>query len=727
MKPPPVVFDTETVLFRPGVMAPELVCVTWRHDGREGIAHWSEALPLLKWIWAQPRIVGHSVSFDAAVTGANFPQLLPDVFRAYDEGRVECTQVREQLLNIRKGTFRGYTTHEGKKVVPTYQLATLTAKYFGRDISASKADDAWRMKYGTLMHLPISAWPKDAIEYPLEDVRLTEAIFLAQDYEIAKPVNGIEYGELAHSTAKASVAFVARLMSNWGLRTAPHTVANLAERTEDGLQLLAAQLGEVYTHLPASAPEGTRAVHGPSGYVCKFTGGAWTYEEPYLGGATLERRPPLVRPNGTRDTKAAEAYALEADRMEREEWEEIWGRGTYKSKIRMTAGGKKPKKDGTISPPKVSLSGPALADLAEDYPLLGAYAEFGELRSVLAKDVKALRDGILYPIHSRFGDAESDRLTSSKPNVQNWRTYPGIRECFVPREGWCFIQADYSGLELSTLAEVCRTLFGRSALADAIRAKRDPHLIVAAELMRTDYATAELAYYDKTHPLHDKAKEFRKMAKPVNFGFPGGLGIAKFVLFAKLQYKVELTDERALELRDIWFKLFPEMREFFAYVRSLRKCDNGGYDYWVREIVTNRIRGGCNYTAACNDHFQALGASMTQRALYEISRECYVVPSSALYGSRPVNYVHDEFFVESPIPRAHDAAMRLRDVAEDVARRFMPYAPPACPPALLMRMSKAGHEMKDDAGRLVPWDVHTCQCNDCEKLRKALDGLVRAA
>ena len=46
------VFDTETCLFRPGVMAPELVCCTWQTPGQEpDIVHVDHALPLVtEWL-----------------------------------------------------------------------------------------------------------------------------------------------------------------------------------------------------------------------------------------------------------------------------------------------------------------------------------------------------------------------------------------------------------------------------------------------------------------------------------------------------------------------------------------------------------------------------------------------------------------------------------------------------------------------------------------------------
>jgi DNA polymerase I len=633
-----ITFDTETFLIAPGSLAPPLVCVSWFHNGQAGIAHWSESRELLRAIWALELgpVIGHNVAYDACVTCAAFPDLTPLVFDAYARGQVHCTQIREQLLDIRAGKFEGYEGNDGAWHKPTYALSALVAKYLGRDILASKGPDGWRLRYSELWHLPIADWPADAIEYPLDDARHTQAVYDLQDRDPGGPI--------AHATQRAAVDFALKLASTWGLHTSPETVGNLQAKTEEGLAKLQAELEA-------------------AGFV---------------------------RPNGVRDTKAVKAY-VEAH--------------AEPEQIRRTAKG------------GISLSAGALRDLSEEHPLLEAYGEFGELRSVIAKDVKALIQGTHTPIHTRFNMAVSDRVTSSKPNVQNWRVYPGIRECFEPRTGYVYIQADYAGMELATLATVCLRLFGESKLADALIAKRDPHLSLGAQLIGVSYEEC-YRLYKAGDPA---AKKARVMAKPANFGLPGGLGLKTFQVFCKVKYGVELTLEQATHLRDTWFTTYPEMRKFFAYVRSLRRgSTERGRDYWVTEIVTNRVRGGCLYTAACNDHFQALGASMSQAALFEVSRECYTTPRSPLWGSRPVNYVHDEIIAESPEHLASGAARRMAEIMGEVGRRYLPEVGCEAPPVVMRRWSKAAHELLDSNGNLIPWHEHACSCQGCEINRSQL-------
>jgi len=277
----------------------------------------------------------------------------------------------------------------------------------------------------------------------------------------------------------------------------------------------------------------------------------------------------------------------------------------------------------------------------------------------------------------------------------------GIRECFVPRPGRVFAQADYSGLELATLAQVCIDLLGRSNLAEALNEGRDPHTDLGALIMGITYDEGAALRKSKDHTF-DNA---RQTAKVANFGFPGGLGPAKLVLFARKTYGVELTEQEARDLKAVWLSKWPEMRDYFAFVNGLsgERDDRGQMRYTLKQLRSERVRGGATYTAACNSFFQGLGADATAQAGWLISKACYVERSSPLFGCRIVNYVHDEFIVEAPIETAAEAAEELSRLMVLGAKEWIPDVRLQAEPCLMTVWSKDAKTIRDAAGRLMPW------------------------
>lgn len=139
-----------------------------------------------------------------------------------------------------------------------------------------------------------------------------------------------------------------------------------------------------------------------------------------------------------------------------------------------------------------------------------------------------------------------------------------FRQLFLADDGCERITIDYSYLELRTLAACCQAKFGFSKLGEACRnhteATRkglkgvpDPHEVMGAAIMGVPPLT-----FMQLDPTERKAA--RQKAKPVNFGYPGGLGANRFVEYAGIQYKVKLTLAEAKELKNLWMTTYPEMK-----------------------------------------------------------------------------------------------------------------------------------------------------------------------
>lgn len=283
---------------------------------------------------------------------------------------------------------------------------------------------------------------------------------------------------------------------------------------------------------------------------------------------------------------------------------------------------------------------------------------------------------------------------------QNMPKSGGIRECIIPREGYVFVQCDYSQIELLGLAYVLDVVFGReSSLTRAIRDGIDCHLLLACHPLLglgVDYATAkahrkqgneyleacgsnraraEAAHGDFDWALFDRIEKSRFCAKAANFGFPGGMMQRKFAATQKKQNNLVLSIEEAASLRSAWLETWPELVAYFewakgktasgrtARVRHLDGSDPAGGGHW---------RGGCGYTQLCNSLFQGLVARGAKWAAWQLMIACYMESSGPLVGCFPVLFVHDEFVLEVPIGRDGPALAALISIMVESMLSVMP-------------------------------------------------------
>lgn len=607
-------FDTETELFRPGRMAPKMVCLSITDDVNvASVIHVND--PMCKdivyaMLTCGDVIVGEHVAYDMGVICEQWPEFMPLVFEAYDEDRVTDTRIRQKLVDIAWGHYRGYwhsaINESGENVRQfeeyKYTLQALAARH-GYPVVLDK--DTWRLRYGELIDKPVQEWERGAVEYSEHDAKSTLWVWKAQE-------ESSRFLDDQFRQARASWAL--HLVSAYGIRTDAVMIEH--------------QRRKVQARLDASI-----GVLQANGFVYRGKDGKWH-----------------------KRTKAIQEYAL----------------------------GVKP--DGKVTPKgKVKLDEDAIADYG-DNAILKAYSEYSSA-SKMMPHVKELENGIWLPIHTRFEElATTGRVTSSDPNMQNRETAPGDRECFVARRGHVFCDIDYEGLELRTLAQVCKWGIGKSRLADVLNAGRDPHNIMAAEILKI---SEDDAAKRKKNKADTEFKRARDVAKIANFGLGGGLGVGALVNQARVKEGIILSPEEGRRLIDTWKRTWPEMREYFNQINELMEDDGP-----VMHFKSRRYRGGATYTELCNTFFQGLGSDATKCALYELVKACYV-GDGPLVGSRVVNYIHDEFLVELPEDDAPGLAKEVQRIVEDAANRWLPDLKVKAEPDLTRRWSKLAGSEKD--------------------------------
>src|SRR5690606_38306013 len=146
-----------------------------------------------------------------------------------------------------------------------------------------------------------------------------------------------------------------------------------------------------------------------------------------------------------------------------------------------------------------------------------------------------------------------------------------------------------------------------------------------------------------------------------------------------------------------WLVQWPENNDYFGVINRLN-CEN-------TQHVSRRVRGNLEYCQSANRYFQALASDAAKEALCRNTKEKYTDRSSALWGSRPILFQHDEFIGESPEDVASDAANRVSEIMVTTLQEFCPDLADAAtaPPALMRRWLKGAEPVYDASGRLIPW------------------------
>jgi hypothetical protein len=731
-------FDCETWPFRPGCMTPPAISLQWSSiecdrvhtpvllGGRESYRQLIDVF--VGWLRTPGTVLyGANVAYDVLcmvslagrVYGYEAAQaLLVEVFAKYRASEVGDVLTNQKMIDLAAGCYRGYYDDKGKWYRYGYALDDVCLRHTGRKLNKGE----WERRFGELENVPLFRWPQGATAYALDDGLATSQVTVEQtNYPRTVDMNFPGLDPLVDQFTQARAGFWLKLISTWGIRTRADAVAKFSQEVEIEYDRLANELADdrvpmrsgpnkalVYReykldrkaivdrarHLGKLDRLIRKGEHGES-VVTLAAEPLLSCGDPLLSLVAIWRE--IKRGlEERRDPKALEAFELlrlnklatcefhrstkaAADRM-------IQVCTAQNRDVRMT------EKDGIALDKET-------CDASGD-PLLQAYADLSSLSKTVSNDVPALRSGTYYPIHTRYEEyLDTNRTSSSNPNIQNIRRLPGIRECFVPRDGCVLIDADYKMLELYCLAQVCIWKLGWSALAETLKSGQDPHLKVGATMLGLDYPEA-LRRYQAGDGEVSNARDCGKVA---DFGIPGGLGPDTLVTYAAKSYGVKIDREKAVEIRDWFYQTFPEVRDYMrVYVASLETYPDSG-SYNVIDPYSGRLRAGATFCAACNDGFQGLGANVAKLAGWYIAEAAYIVPQDPLFGCRPVNFIHDQWLVEAPEHRAEAAAGSLVHHMNRAAEQVLPDCPTRASVLISRVWSKKAKKVLID-GRMVPWE-----------------------
>lgn len=280
-----------------------------------------------------------------------------------------------------------------------------------------------------------------------------------------------------------------------------------------------------------------------------------------------------------------------------------------------------------------STAADVLKKLSDEYPVVQKILDYRQLTKLKSTYADGLvnfigEDG---RIHGKFNQTitATGRISSTDPNLQNIpiRMELGrqIRKVFVPEEGYSFIDADYSQIELRILAHMSED----ESLIEAYKSAKDIHLITAAKVFGV--------------PEDEVTKELRGKAKAVNFGIV--YGISSFGLSQDLK----VSRKEASEYIEQYFATYPGVK------RYLDNCVDSAKEKGYVTTLFNRIRPipelkSSNFMQrsfgeriAMNSPIQGTAADIMKIAMINVER---AIRKKELH-SRIVLQVHDELLVET--------------------------------------------------------------------------------
>ncbi len=256
-------------------------------------------------------------------------------------------------------------------------------------------------------------------------------------------------------------------------------------------------------------------------------------------------------------------------------------------------------------------------------PWLLLLAEFKTLEKWLT-----LLEGYSDPagiIRTRYNSlVTTGRMSSSSPNVQQVPGHGGLRECWVPRSGHAFVEADYKALELYTFADTCAHWGIESSIRSLLNNGEDVHQVIA-----------------------DRAGLTRKLAKVLNFGGLGGIGPATMAAAAEKEGLV--CPPEALKA---WRKALPEFEPYKKRATAEPHPDNVAHSPTNRYYVTSPQSGRRRLSTFCstlNFGFQSPGSDVIKRAIELCVRA----------GVPVVAALHDQLLADVPHAEVRDVQVLL--------------------------------------------------------------------
>lgn len=298
-----------------------------------------------------------------------------------------------------------------------------------------------------------------------------------------------------------------------------------------------------------------------------------------------------------------------------------------------------------------STAAPELAKLKSAHEIIEkieTYRELFKLKTTYLDNIPLLikEDG---RIHTTFKQeiTATGRLSSENPNLQNIpiRSEVGkiIRTAFEAEEGYVFVSADYSQIDLRVMAHMSED----KKMMEAFWANEDIHKKTAAEVNNVTISKV--------------TQKMRSEAKALNFGIIYGMGSFGFAQSANI------PRAEAKKFIDEYMENFSQVANFIKMTKeSARKFEfvetETGRRRYLTEINSPNfmVQAGAE-RMAINMPIQGLSADIVKLAMIKVY-EFYKNDKAV----KMILQIHDEIIMEVDEEKAQQVAQKTKEIMEKV-------------------------------------------------------------
>lgn len=305
-----------------------------------------------------------------------------------------------------------------------------------------------------------------------------------------------------------------------------------------------------------------------------------------------------------------------------------------------------------------STAADVLEKLAPEHPVVAKILEYRQYTKLKSTYADGLANYIQDDgrIHGKFNQTitATGRISSTEPNLQNIpvRMELGrlIRKVFIPEEGYRFVDADYSQIELRVLAHCS----GDEHLIQAYKEQSDIHRITASQVFHI--------------PFDEVTPQQRRNAKAVNFGIV--YGISSFGLSQDLS----ITRKEAAKYIDDYFATYPGIKTFLNHAVTHAKEEGYVVTLFGRRrpvpelSSSNFMQRSFGERVAMNSPIQGAAADIIKIAMIRVNQRL----KDQKMKSRLVLQVHDELLIEAYEPELDEVQNILKEEMEHAAELKVP-------------------------------------------------------